>query len=386
MKKINVAMTASIGEEYQTIWGSGITQNILFLYQLFSKSDFVENIYILDLIQDPSQNYLDRKIGENTYKFINKEEAANKIDVIIEIGTQLWTELAHQIKQRGGKIVSMRCGNAYIDEVMGVFQDRPPLIPINNVTYDELWVLPHYGKNSAPMLQTLYRCPTKVVNYIWEPEFIELAASRLNTDYHYNPASNNDKPIARKIAICEPNLNPTKTFHIPLLICEEAYRNYPDYIRHVYAMNTWRLNSNPSLLHFVNRLDIFKNKACSFESRLDIVSTMTQTANVLVSHHWQNGMNNLYFDILYGGYPLIHNSEFMKDYGYYYEDFNAQAGAKQLINAIENHDNNLDNYRKHHHQLFQDYSLHNPKNIQHYTDLLQGVYFKNEAQKVPELI
>jgi hypothetical protein len=279
----------------------------------------------------------------------------------------------------------MRCGNAYIDEVMGIFQDREPLIPINHVQYDELWVLPHYGKNSAPMLQTLYRCPTKVVHYIWEPEFIELAATRLNTDYQYQPQQKGNQILPRKIAICEPNLNPTKTFHIPLLICEEVYRNKPQYIDHVYAMNTWRLNSNPSLLHFVNRLDLFKDKACSFESRLDIVSTMTKTANVLVSHHWQNGMNNLYFDILYGGYPLIHNSEFMKDYGYYYEDFNAQDGARQLVNVIENHDNNLEDYRKHHQNLFKKYSIDNEKNIKHYTDLLHGVYYGNQTAKSSEL-
>jgi len=369
MKKLNIALSASIGEEYQTIWGSGITQNILFLYQLFEKIMIVNQVYLLDLLQPSNENLLHKTIGRQSYKCINKETASQTIDVLIEIGTQVWPEIANAVQNRGGKVISMRCGNTYIDEVMGIFSDRTSLHPISHVLYDEIWVLPHYGINSAPMLRTLFNCPVKVVNYIWESEFIDLAALQLKIEYKYKP---NNKP--KKIAICEPNLNPTKTFHIPLLVCEEAYRKQPNSIEHIYAMNTWRLNGNDSLLNFVNRLDIFKNKVCSFESRLDIVSTMTKSADILVSHHWQNGLNNLYFDILYGGYPLIHNSEFIKDLGYYYKDFNPQDGAKQLLLAINEHDENLESYVNRTQKIIAKYNIDNFDNIKHYTDLLYAVF------------
>ncbi len=369
-KKLKIALTASIGEEYQTIWGSGIVQNILFLYQLFAKIDIVEEIYLLDLLQSSEEEILQKNIGVNKYKFINKEFAAKQADIVIEIGTQVWPELAQTIKQRNGKIISLRCGNAYIDEVMGIFFDRNTLHPINNVSYDQIWALPHYGQNSAPMLGTFFRCPVKVVNYIWEAEFVDLTAKNTNLDYSYKPNS----PRAKNIAICEPNLNPTKTFHIPLLICEEAYRLQNNSINHVYTMNTWRLNTNNSLLHFVNRLDIFNKGLCTFESRLDIVQTMKNNADIIVSHHWQNGLNNLYFDVLYGGYPLIHNSEFIKDMGYYYKDFNPQDGAKQLISAINHHDENLSSYK---HKVaigLHKYSITNRENINQYRNLLLGLY------------
>jgi Protein of unknown function (DUF2827) len=377
IKQLNIAMTASIGEEYQTIWGSGITQNIFFLYQLFAKSEAVDNIYLLDLLQEPFEQKKEIIIGHNRYTCINKEFASDNIDVLIEIGTQVWPEIAADIRARGGKIISMRCGNAYIDEVMGIFSDRTALNPINGVNYDEIWVLPHYGINSAPMLRTLYRCPVKVVNYIWDPEFIHLAAEKYNVDYQYNPDSITNS--GKKIATCEPNLNPTKTFHIPLLACEEVYRQDSSLIKHVYAMNTWGLNTNQSLLHFVNRLDLFKAGLTSFESRVDIVSMMKNTAEVIVSHHWQNGLNNLHFDILYGGYPLIHNSEFISEYGYYYETFSPQDAARQLTKAIKHHDENLAQYKEHNKQLFAQYTLHNPSNIRFYGDLLVGLFSDIDA-------
>ncbi len=374
-------MTASIGDEYQSLWGSGITQNILFLYQLLSKSDVVENVYLLDLTQDDHTPQRSLEIAHKNYTCINKEMAIQNVDILIEVGTQIWHDLAKVMQAKGAKVISLRCGNAYIDEVMGIFSDRSPLIPMNNVQYDEIWVIPHYAKNSAPMLETLYQCPVKVVNYIWEPEFVELTAARLQLDYQYTPDNIQAKDYTgQRIAICEPNLNPTKTFHVPLLICEEAYRKKPESIGHVYNMNTWRLNSNPSLLHFVNRLNVFLHNKCTFETRLDIVSTMKNTAQFLVSHHWENALNYLCLDVLYGGYALIHNSEFMKDYGYYYETFNVQDGARQLAYAIENHDRHLKEYKQNNKSLFQRYSLHQPKNIQHYGNLLLELYAHNNNE------
>ena len=81
------------------------------------------------------------------------------------------------------------------------------------------------------------------------------------------------------------------------------------------------------------------------EGRFATADIMIQHANAVVSHHWENGLNYLYYDILYGGYPLIHNSTFIKDFGYYYPDFNPIAGGDVLLDALENHRERLDEYR-----------------------------------------
>jgi hypothetical protein len=66
----------------------------------------------------------------------------------------------------------------------------------------------------------------------------------------------------------------------------------------------------------------------------------------VVTHHWENGLNYLYYDVLYGGYPLVHNSEFLADVGYYYESFDAEAGGEALIRALTTHDDALPRYRE----------------------------------------
>ena len=72
---------------------------------------------------------------------------------------------------------------------------------------------------------------------------------------------------------------------------------------------------------------------------------MANHADAVVTHHWENGLNYLYYEALFGGYPLIHNSEFIADYGYYYPSFNAEEGGKVLEMALRTHDANLEEYK-----------------------------------------
>ena len=46
----------------------------------------------------------------------------------------------------------------------------------------------------------------------------------------------------------------------------------------------------------------------------------------VVTHQTLNELTNLYFETLYLGLPLIHNSPMLEDYGYYYNDFDLEKG------------------------------------------------------------
>jgi hypothetical protein len=72
---------------------------------------------------------------------------------------------------------------------------------------------------------------------------------------------------------------------------------------------------------------------------------MVQHADAVVSHQWQNDQNYSYLDALYGNYPLVHNSPWLRDAGYYYPDFDIGAGTDQLLQAVRGHDAQLDDYR-----------------------------------------
>lgn len=381
-KHYKIGLTASIGDAYQSIWGSGITQNILFLYQLYSQSTICENIYIVDFVQDDITPERELVIANKTYKMINKHQAVQILDVMIEVGTQIWTDIGKAFQDRGGKLVSLRCGNPFIDEIMGIFGDRQPLIPMNFIHYDEIWVLPHYAKNSGPMLQTLFHTNVKSVNYIWEPEFVDFLVNErgIEFDYAKQNANKNHEKKSKKIAICEPNLNPTKTFHIPLLIAEELYCQKPEMVEHIYCMNTWRCHDNPSAMHFVNRLSLFRDGKMTFENRVDLPQVLKNIADTILSHHWENDLNYLYLDTVYGNYPLIHNSEMLKDIGYYYELFNVQQGAQVLKDVILHHDTSLDDYAKRAKKAFARHSIYNQDNIAHYDNLIIELCGQNQNQ------
>ena len=68
------------------------------------------------------------------------------------------------------------------------------------------------------------------------------------------------------------------------------------------------------------------------------------STDIVVSHHWENGLNYLLYDALYGNYPLVHNSPFLRDVGYYYPDFEIFDAARAIATAAQTHDARLDDY------------------------------------------
>lgn len=369
-EKVVVGLTASFGDEYQSTWSSGIFQNIYFLYRLFEMAPRVEAVYFVDQTQ-VDEPIKQTTLGNYTCNVISAAEAVQKVDVLIEVGQQLWKHIADGVTEKGGKIVSLRLGSSYIDEVMATFHDRPPFLSHNGVQYDEFWGMPHHEKTSSAMLSVLSRCHNEIMPYVWEPFFVQAMIDR---DPESNRFSYVKGKASRNAAICEPNMSPVKMFHIPLLACEALYRQNPELLNHVFVMNGFKLKESPSFLQFVNRLDVFKTNVASFEGRLDIVTLMTHHADIIVAHHWDNGLNYLYLDAMYGGFPVVHNSEFIKDFGYYYEGFDAYDGAAQIKRAILEHDDHLEAYREKNKELFYRYSIFNPDNIKAYDERVWALY------------
>jgi hypothetical protein len=101
------------------------------------------------------------------------------------------------------------------------------------------------------------------------------------------------------------------------------------------------------MLHFANSLEIVKEHKAIFHGRHDTVGFICENKiNLVVSHQWENEQNYLYLDVLYGGYPLVHNSKWLSSVGYYYPDFDSNAAARQINSAITGHHEILGDYKK----------------------------------------
>jgi len=148
-----------------------------------------------------------------------------------------------------------------------------------------------------------------------------------------------------RIAILEPNLCSVKTCHVPMLICERVYRESPDAIAAAQVFNTDRFNKGQYFAQFASALDIVRDGKVKFRLRYKISKIMHEYANCIVSHHVDNAQNYLYYEAIYGAYPLIHNSDLLGDCGYRYRDFDCADGAGALTTAMAHHDADLDTYR-----------------------------------------
>ncbi len=82
---------------------------------------------------------------------------------------------------------------------------------------------------------------------------------------------------------------------------------------------------------------------------------------------------HLYYEVFYGNYPLIHNSDLLGGCGYRYADFDCEDGGVAYLRAREVHDGNLANYRADAGKFLRTLDPLNPVNVAEYRAALLRV-------------
>ena len=83
----------------------------------------------------------------------------------------------------------------------------------------------------------------------------------------------------------------------------------------------------------------------------NIIKLNKDNRPIILSHQNKNNLNNLYFDSIENGIPLVHNSSAIKDIGWFYEDNNIYQ-IINILNTIYNSDESfikstlISSYRK----------------------------------------
>lgn len=356
----------------QSIWENGIGQNVIFFAQALQEISFVTSVVLID-VGDQGKMPAGAAASQSPFQLFKQEQAADLVDVIIEFAGALdagWLALQ---RVRGKKIVYYCCGHPYAGVVeSAVFQDKGHFFKAERC--DEVWVIPEYAM-FAPFQRVVHRCPVHVVPYLWSPLFLEQRIEEVRQHgYHFGWKSQegSEERSALKVAIFEPNISVTKTSMVSMLACDEACRAEPGSIEMMHVLNTLHMKDHPTMLHLANSLDLVKTSRACFHGRHDIVGFMAQFANAVVSHQWTNDQNYSYMDVLYGDYPLIHNSAWLNGFGagYYYEGFDSAAGGRQLLEAWKHHDELLADQRRAKQKLFDALNPVNPANVQAYAQLL----------------
>jgi hypothetical protein len=340
-RKLRVGVTLYIRDDQQSIWENGIFQNCYFLVLLLNRSPFVEQCFVVNGGPGDPKTQGDF-VASSPAPIIDLDEAMNALDVVVELSAQLNPDWGREFRSHGGKIVGMHVANDHIIDVERMMYGLPHGMLMSGVPYDVIWTLPAFEKTCKSYYEYGFRAPVSVMQHLWTPFFLEHALKRSGKldPFFYSPGRQR-----WRLAILEPNICSVKTCHLPMLLCDAAYRRDRQFVEYLRVYNAMKLKEHHGFVGFARSLDLVNHGLATFEPRLPIFDILPDQGDAVVSHHWHNGQNYLYYEALYGGYALIHNSAFLDDCGYRYGDYDCEDGALALLQAHREHDRSLGTYR-----------------------------------------
>lgn len=335
--KIGISVLTHAG---QSIWENGLGQNIFYFVQLLRELPFVADIVLLNCGDQPSLPPEAIALAGDI-PLVAPRDLPEPPDVIFEMGGGLDVEWLDYARAQGKKVVFFCCGQPYVGLVEpSVFQRSGYFSRANRC--DEIWIL---GKDRTlmPMLRTLHRCPVYEVPFLWDSTFIEqriqaIEQAGLRFGYESRSTRGETGPRGLRFAVFEPNISVVKCCVIPMLIGEAAFRADQHAVRGLHVLNSIQMREHASFSFLLNSMDLSRAERVRLDGRHDFAGFMSQNADALIAHQWQNDQNILYLDALYGGYPLIHNSPWLSSLGYFYPESDIEAGAVQLLRAVQRHD------------------------------------------------
>ncbi|QBQ99279.1 DUF2827 domain-containing protein [Paraburkholderia pallida] len=382
--RIGISVLSHAG---QNIWQNGLGQNVIFVAQAFQRLPFVESVVLIDV---GSERQLPQQVDDIApgLALLTQREATDAVDVVIEMAGALDNAWLDLMRARGRKVVYYCCGQPYVGLVEPAVFNKP-VHTSRPDRCDEIWVVAK-DRRHMPMMRTLHRCPAHEVPYIWHPGFLqaridEVARHGVQYGYETVPSRNAREAAggALRVAIFEPNISVVKCSSIPMLACDEAYRADRTSVAKMHALNTLHMKDHLTMLHLANSLDLVREHRATFHGRHDIVGFMGQHADAVLAHQWDNDQNYSYLDVLYGDYPLVHNSPWLAGFGagYYYPGFDAYEGGRQLIAAAHRHEAGLDAYRTRTRAVFEAVDPFSDANLQAYAERLHALVASAPVRK-----
>jgi hypothetical protein len=294
LKMVRIGWTFDTYQLKDSFFTNGLKQNVVFLYQLLDKIGY-----------DPFFIYFEPLETKGTvwepYRFASLNDNVS-IDILMVAMYLPSSNIIQGLRTKGVKIIYYNMGHKYIPFVeASIHSGKDDRIASDKTNlFDEVWCIPNYTKNKF-FLEIVYGCPIKEAPYIWSPFIIE------QIDVSYKPS-----PV-KKVGCFEPNMSTTK-HSIQVLV---YMQHLIDLVDKVYLFCMDELIRNNEFERYV--LGHASSKKIFFEKRYPLPHVLQKYVNVCVGYQKENELNYLYLDILWLGFPLIHNSPMMKDIGFYYE-------------------------------------------------------------------
>ena len=362
-------------QQGQVSSNSPLPQNAWFLANSLRHTPLVRSLVFIEIGDQGSQpsgiqyHFLDIPV-------LRPDQAADHVDVVIELAQGLDVSWLDYLRARGKKVVGYIATQAYCEWVEPTVFDRLGYVARPD-RYDAVWVVPQ-AQSLMQMLRALHRCPCQSAPFLWSPLFLEqrIAGFRQQgLQFGYVPRGLDEqgrRPGLRPV-IAELNNSVSRACTIPMLACEEAYRAEPLSIEMMSVLHSLHMKSHETLLHLVHSLSLFRERKAALLGLHDTVGLLAQQANAVVSHQWMHEQSYTDLEALYGNYPLVHNANWIQDIGYYYPAFDCQQAGRQLLQAHHFHDEQLLVQSQKVHTLLKRIDPLATSNVQAHADLLRAV-------------
>jgi Protein of unknown function (DUF2827) len=368
VRSYTVGITIYVGASGDLgLYENGLRQNAIFFFNLFRASPNCRRVWLLNH-GDGEVASIPEGLPVGPGDIVRTAQVAGELDFVLVLGAAMDAATAEGLRKRGCRIIGYKGGNGIVISMEAIIAQPPRGDAeryFDRSCYDALWMTPQHIHTYRSYCETIYRCPVVEVPQIWQPLFLDRRAGALQQPFGYQPGA-----ARKRIGILDPNITVMKTSHMPMLVCEAAYRQRPELFQAVYVTNAIQFMQNEHFNSLANRLRMFRDKVATVEPRFVTADFLAHHADAVVTHHWENGLNYLFYDVLSGGYPLVHNSAFLREYGYYYESFDAESGGEALLRALSDHDAGLQAYRATAKRLLDRVDAASPANVSFHEKLL----------------
>ena len=377
---MNIGITVHIDNENESIWTNGIKLNALYLLKALKTIGY--NAYLINAgkLQGSYENKVPWNIEE--FPIYNYSGKAKDTDLMIWLGSTYSDENILDFKKTGPnkKVVKYTCGNNYMNDTEAVVFGSEITAGYNQ-ELDEVWYVPQQEELNREYYRVLHNLPAnkvKPVPFIWDPVFIDATCE----SYYSNSTIENNIPIPiyrpgkpneeKQLACFEPNIGVQK-YHINNLLIAEDYLNKGGDFKKLNVVCGDKLLGSKYYASVIKHTKIFNVDPIklSYLPRLRAVDALAQLADVVIAHQLTNPLNYSYLDALYLQFPLVHNAPMIKDAGYYYHGNSIGSGARQLKLAIEEHDNNIEEYIERSENVLTRYTIFNEGLLETYKQLIE---------------
>lgn len=364
-RPINIGITTTVAMiSGGGLWTSGMGQNILYLAMLFRRLSFAQPSFIIAEATESGSI-------DGYPVVVADQETLASFDIILEVGIRLDEGLMSRFREGGGKLVSYMAGNAMVMNLEAVASGRVIGEVISELGFDAVWMTPQHTHMNRSYC-ALTRSPNVAeAPHIWHPSVLARAMDNFGANQFF--WKERGQPNGWRIGVFDPTINVVKTFHLPLLACENTERSHPDLLASILLFSAARFKGNPHFEELVAALDIGRKGKVFAEERYALPQVLGTHIDAVVTHQWENNLNYLYWDVIYSGRPFVHNVASISDVGYYYKDFDPVDGGRVLADALAHHSQRREKARAGELEALWTFSIDNPKVQNQYAELIFDV-------------